>query len=84
MVTDTKPFIEDKQWIDTFGVRLFMQFQDGNRIDLHVVSIIHAKENIMNDKLCKILLDKDNLLLRIPESTDEDYRVKCPSKPVYM
>lgn len=61
-----------------------MQFTDGNRIDLHVESISHAKENILNDKLCQILLDKDNLLPEIPESTDEDYRVKCPSKEQYL
>ena len=61
-----------------------MQFRDGNRIDLHVESISHAKENILNDKLCKILLDKDNLLPAIPESTDEDYRVKEPSKEQYL
>lgn len=61
-----------------------MQFTDGNRIDLHVESISHAKENILNDKLCQILLDKDNLLPEIPESTDEDYRVKRPSKEQYL
>lgn len=61
-----------------------MQFTDGNRIDLHVESISHAKENIVNDKLCQILLDKDNLLPEIPESTDEDYRVKRPSKEQYL
>lgn len=61
-----------------------MQFKDGNRIDLHVESISHAKENILNDKLCEILLDKDNLLPEIPKSTDEDYWVKCPSKEQYL
>lgn len=105
VVTDTKPYRENKAWIDLFGERLYMQypdehpdypsdkenfygwlmqFRDGNRIDLHVESISHAKENILNDKLCKILLDKDNLLPKIPESTDEDYRVKSPSKEQYL
>ena len=105
VVTDTKPYRENKDWIDLFGERLYMQypdehpdypsdkenfygwlmqFRDGSRIDLHVESISHAKENILNDKLCKILLDKDNLLPEIPESTDEDYRVKSPSKEQYL
>lgn len=57
-----------------------MQFDDGNRIDLHVETVIHAKENIMADKLCKILLDKENILPEIPEATDEDYHVKKPSE----
>lgn len=61
-----------------------MQFRDGNRIDLHVESIAHAKENIRNDKLCKVLLDKDSLFPDIPEATDEDYRVKRPSKEQYL
>lgn len=26
VVTETKPFIEDKSWIDRFGERLFMQY----------------------------------------------------------
>ena len=53
-------------------------FKDGNRIDLHVSSIPYAKEDILNDKLCKILLDKDHILPKIPESTDIDYHVKKP------
>ncbi len=61
-----------------------MQFADGNRIDLHVESISHAKENILADKLCKILLDKDQLLPEIPEATDEDYFVKRPSQEQYL
>ena len=60
-----------------------MQFADGNRIDLHVESVLHAKEHIRDDRLCKVLLDKDNLFSDIPESTDEDYRVKAPSLQQY-
>lgn len=104
VVTDTAPFIQDKNWIDRFGERLFMQypdenpdypsdkenfygwlmqFSDGNRIDLHVESIAHAKECIMEDKLCRILLDKDGILPQIPEATDIDYRVKKPTPTQY-
>lgn len=57
-----------------------MQFDDGVRIDLHVETVPHAKENILNDKLCKILLDKENILPEIPEASDEDYHVKKPSE----
>lgn len=104
VVTETKPFIEDKSWIDRFGERLFMQypdecpddpgdkenvygwlmqFADGNRIDLHVESIPHAKENIQNDSLCMILLDKDAILPPIPESNDSDYHIQKPSPAQY-
>ena len=105
VVTDTKPYIQDRTWIDRFGDRLFMQypdenpdypsdkenfygwlmqFADGNRIDLHVESIAHAKEHILDDKLCKVLLDKDHLFPEIPPSTDEDYRVTPPTEQQYL
>lgn len=61
-----------------------MQFRDGNRIDLHVETIRHAQEHISDDKLCKILLDKDHILPEIPEATDEDYHVKKPSKEQFL
>ena len=101
VVTETKSFIEDKEWIHNFGEIWFMQypdehpdcpsdkenfygwlmqFRDGNRIDLHVETIEHAKAHIGDDKLCEILLDKDNILPKIPESTDEDYHVKKPTR----
>lgn len=105
VVTDTKPFIEDKKWINRFGEIWFMQypdehpdypsdkenfygwlmqFKDGNRIDLHVESIEHAKEHITDDRLCRILLDKDNILPNIPESTDEDYFVRKPTREQFL
>lgn len=55
-----------------------MQFSDGNRLDLHVVPL--AKADVTSDKLCVILLDKDGILPKIPEATDEDYRVKRPNQ----
>lgn len=57
-----------------------MQFDDGNRVDLHVESLAHAKAHIGDDKLCRVLLDKDQILPKIPEATDEDYYVKKPTK----
>lgn len=61
-----------------------MQFSDGNRIDLHVETIAHAKEHITDDKLCEILLDKEGVLPEIPKSTDEDYWVKKPTCQEYL
>ncbi len=105
VVKETKPFIEDKEWINKFGDILYMQypdehpdfpsdkehfygwlmqFEDGNRIDLHVEEAEHAREHIKDDKLCQILLDKKNILPEIPESTDEQYHVKKPSQKQYQ
>ncbi len=57
-----------------------MQFNDGNRIDLTVQTVAYAKEHIVDDKLCVILWDKDNVLPVIEESTDKDYHVKKPTQ----
>lgn len=59
-----------------------MQFQDGNRLDLHVVPV--EKANVMEDKLCVILLDKDHILPSIQPPTDEDYWIRKPSEPEFL
>lgn len=105
VVTQTGPFIEDKNWIHRFGTILYMQypdefpgdqadrenfygwlmqFTDGNRVDLHVETVSHATEHIHDDKLCRILLDKGNILPVIPEATDEDRHVKKPSEAQFQ
>ena len=56
-----------------------MQFDDGNRIDLHVETAEHAKEHIHDDRLCKILLDKEHILPDIPAATDADHHLKRPT-----
>lgn len=61
-----------------------MQFTDGNRLDLTICTLTHALQDIRNDKLCKILLDKDNCLPYIPEATDETHWVKKPTECQFM
>ena len=60
-----------------------MQFTDGNRIDLHVQSIPFSQKSIQNDRLCKILLDKDGILPAMPEPTDADFWVQKPSSAFF-
>lgn len=67
---------------DNYG--WLIQLADGNRLDLHVESISYAIENITKDKLCVVLLDKDDILPEIPESTDVDYCVKKPTQNDYL
>ncbi len=59
-----------------------IQLADGNRIDLHVEPTWDC--HVTDDKLCKILLDKDGILPKIPEATDEDYRVKKPTAAEFL
>jgi len=59
-----------------------MQFADGTRMDLHVQTLdrVHLEE----DSLCRILLDKDHQLPRIPEPNDEEYYVKKPPEDEFI
>lgn len=57
-----------------------MQFDDGVRIDLHVETVSHAKKHIGEDKLCRILLEKEQVLPAIPPASDVDYHVKKPTQ----
>ena len=57
-----------------------MQFDDGNRIDLHVETVAHSQAHIGDDKLCRILLDKKHILPGILEATDADYHIKKPTQ----
>lgn len=61
-----------------------MQFDDGIRIDLTVQTVSYAKEHIYDDKLCRILLDKENILPAIPEVTDADYYIKKPTEAQFQ
>ena len=61
-----------------------MQFEDGIRIDLTIQTMPFTQEHIHDDKLCRILLDKENLLPEVPQSTDADYHVKKPSKEQFQ
>ncbi|NBJ94927.1 aminoglycoside 6-adenylyltransferase [Parablautia muri] len=61
-----------------------MQFTDGNRIDLTVQTLDFTLAHIGDDKLCKILLDKENILPKADAATDCQYWVKKPTKEQYF
>ena len=61
-----------------------VQFEDGVRLDVHIETLQHALENIKKDSLCKILIDKNNYLPKIPESSDKDYWVKKPTQEQFL
>ena len=61
-----------------------MQFEDGIRIDLTIQSVKCALQRIEEDKLCKILLDKESILPEIEAATDRQYWVKKPTKEQYL
>jgi len=61
-----------------------IQFADGNRLDLHVVTGSYARKDMASDRLCKVLLDKDGALLPIPEASDESHWVKRPGEKEFL
>ncbi len=61
-----------------------MQFTDGNRLDLHICTLTQALKCITEDRLCKVLLDKEKCLPNIPEATDEDHWVKKPTEAQFL
>lgn len=61
-----------------------MQFADGIRMDLTIQSVDYALQHIEDDRLCKILLDKDNILPEIEAAADCQYWVKKPTKEQYL
>lgn len=98
IVTDVKSFVEDENWIDIFGKRIIMQtpdnpeptrftylmlFADGNRIDLRLIPFKEKEIYLKEDKLTKILLDKDNCLNYNLLPNDDDYHVKRPSYKIF-
>lgn len=60
-----------------------MLFEDGNRIDLLLVPLDELDQYIKNDKLIRILLDKDGRTDPLPPATDIDYWVKKPTRSYY-
>jgi aminoglycoside 6-adenylyltransferase len=84
----------DQSWINIFGELVIMQqndfedgsyiflmqFKDGVRIDLSFKDVKKIKEIVREDTLSKILLNKDDIELKIPASNDTGYYVLKPSK----
>ena len=69
-------FPSDKE--NFYGI--LVQFDDGVRMDIHFESLNHAIEHIKDDSLCKILIDKNNYLPSIPESSDKNYWINKPTE----
>jgi len=61
-----------------------MLFEDGNRIDLRLVTLTKMLEQYGKDSLTVPLLDKDGRLKEIPKATDESYWIKEPSEAEYF
>lgn len=80
---DVKTGLYGGQYDSSRRYAWLMLFKDGNRIDLGIEIKEEAEKNFTEDKLTKLLLDKDNFLPKIPLPTDEDYHVRKPNQDEY-
>ena len=80
---DVKTGLYGEQYDSSRRYAWLMLFKDGNRIDLTIEIKEEAEKNFTEDKLTKLLLDKDNFLPKIPLPTDEDYHVRKPNQDEY-
>ncbi|MFZ3577307.1 aminoglycoside 6-adenylyltransferase [Virgibacillus sp. DJP39] len=60
-----------------------MLFEDGNRIDLTLVSIDLVGQVLEKDSLSEVLIDKDNLFKSLPPANDSDYLITKPTSKLF-
>ena len=79
MILQTPDDMGDPASIPRASYTYLIQFMDGNRIDLNL-SPVSTVEEIKNDSLSVLLLDKDNLIPPFPPAGDKDYLTSPTNK----
>jgi aminoglycoside 6-adenylyltransferase len=78
MILQTPDEIGDPPPIPSAGYTYLIQFMDGNRIDLNLSSVA-AVEELKNDTLSVLLLDKDGLIKPFPPAGEQGYLPRPPT-----
>ena len=60
-----------------------MLFEDGNRIDLTLLPLDELEAYLTEDSILQILLDKDDRVRDLAESSDRDYWIRRPTSGVF-
>ncbi len=68
---------------ETQGLIFLMLFKEGFRIDLSFSSIEELNNEDIDDTLSLVLVDKDQLIPKLPEPSDKSYWIKKPQKDEY-
>lgn len=71
-----------KKPTDSFAY--LMLFEDGNRIDLTLVSKNKLKSDFHLESLTVLWLDKDNIFTNLPIANESDYLIKQPSEKIFI
>ena len=77
MIVQTPDLMQDTPSCKSDSFTYLMQFADGNRIDLTLVSVAGFTERA-RDSLSLLLLDKDSLVKPFAPPTDSDYLPEPP------
>ena len=60
-----------------------MLFEDGNRIDLTLLPLDELEAYLKEDSILRILLDKDDRVRDLAESSDVDYWIRPPTPGIF-
>jgi aminoglycoside 6-adenylyltransferase len=82
MILQMPEAMEDPPPQNSGSLVYLMQFTDGNRIDLALVPIANVNE-LEEDSLSVLLLDKDGLLKPFPPPSDSDYLPRSPTAKAF-
>lgn len=82
MILQMPEAMQDPPPLNNGTFNYLMQFMDGSRIDLTIVPLDKLQE-LPNDSLSILLLDKDGLLPPFPPSNDTDYLPKPPAAQLF-
>ena len=83
MILQTPEDMQDPLPENSGHYAYLMQFMDGNRIDLSFYSM-DLLEDVLDDSLTIVLLDKDNIVKRLPPPSDRDYLPTEPTEKLFQ
>jgi aminoglycoside 6-adenylyltransferase len=83
MILQTPEDMQDPPPENNGHYAYLMQFIDGTRIDLSFYSL-ERLEDVLDDSLTLVLLDKDNIVKELPPPNDRDYLPKEPTEKLFQ
>jgi len=82
MIMQLPDDMKDPPPVDGFSYAYLMQFADGNRIDLTLYPVDRLNE-MEEDSLCLLLLDKDGIIEPFQPADDRDYLPRPPTAKAF-
>ena len=83
MILQTPEDMQDPPPENSGPYAYLMQFMDGNRIDLSFYSMDWL-DDVLDDSLTVVLLDKDNIIKELPPPSDKDYLPTEPTDKLFQ